>query len=370
MAQREVRGFARRRQAMAYAPTIRSSGNGPLTATEAFRPDRWSTIREVQMRRVSLQTPTLVYNDSTVGPAPIPLQERALQTITAEPWFKVCDEGIQLEGPSFDRDGNLFFVDVFGGRVFRLTPDMKLTTVMPKNDRASAGLGIHKDGRIFVAGLGNLKNTGCVVSINPDGTDMRTIVPPSYGYLADDLVFDRDGGFYFTDFRGGASDPVGGVYYVSPDFKTTTPILPNIAIANGVGLSPDGKTLWVTAVAAGLLYRVELADATTVAPFGATITYHFTGFGPDSLRVDQDGNVYVAMYSQGRVLVFNWNGFPIGQILIPGRDAGHNMRSTSMAFRPGTNDLYIVTNDWDGGEGSQIFHAKGFAKGVTMYSHQ
>ena len=316
------------------------------------------------------QAPALVYNTDIRGPAPIPPSEKGLMTITAEPWFKVSDKGIQLEGASFDRDGNLLFVEVFGGRVFRLSPDMKLTTIMPENDRASAGLGIHKDGRIFVPGLGDFKSTGSVVSIKPDGSDMQVIVPKTDGYLIDDLVFDKNGGFYFTDFRGEADDTAGGVYYVSPDFKKITPVLPNVAIANGVGLSPDGKTLWVTSVAQGLLYRVELADATTIVPFGAAITYHFTGFGPDSLRVDADGNVYVAMYSQGRVMAFNPNGFPIGQILIPGRDAGHNMRSTSLAFKPGTNDMYIVTNDWDGGEGSQIFHAKGFGKALPMYSHQ
>ena len=316
------------------------------------------------------QAPTLVYNADTRQPAPIPLSEKGLPTITAEPWFKVSDKGLQLEGASFDRDGNLIFVEVFGGSIFKLSPDMKLTTIMPANDRASAGLGIHKDGRIFVAGLGDFKSTGSVVSIKPDGSDMQFIVPKTDGYLIDDLVFDNNGGFYFTDFRGEANDPAGGVYYVSPDFKKITPVLPHIAIANGVGLSPDGKTMWVTSTAQGLLYRVELADPTTIAPFGAAITYKFTGFGPDSLRVDAEGNVYVAMYSQGRVLVFNPSGYPIGQILIPGRETGHNMRSTSMAFKPGTNDIYIVTNDWDGGQGSQIFHAKGFAKALQMYSHQ
>ena len=46
------------------------------------------------------------------------------------------------------------------------------------------------------------------------------------------------------------------------------------------------------------------------------------------------------------------------------------MRSTSLAFIPGTNDLVILTNDASGGEGSWIFRAKGFAKGTTLYSHQ
>jgi lactonase len=84
------------------------------------------------------------------------------------------------------------------------------------------------------------------------------------------------------------------------------------------------------------------------------VAYHFTGFAPDSLRADSAGNVYVAMYSQGRVLVCNPSGVPIGQILIPTRESGHNMRTTCVGFFPGTDDMVILTNDGDGGEGAWI----------------
>ncbi len=80
-------------------------------------------------------------------------------------------------------------------------------------------------------------------------------------------------------------------------------------------------------------------------------------------------NLYVAMYSQGRVLVFNHNGMPIGQVLLPGRERGHNLRSTSLAIRPGTDEMLIVTNDWDGGEGSTIFRAQAFGKALPLYAH-
>lgn len=314
--------------------------------------------------------PVLAYDAQTRGPAPVPPSERGLQTVVAQPWFKVSDEGLQLEGPSFDRDGNLLFVEVFGGRVFRLTPDQTLSVVLGENKLGSAGLAIHKDGRVFIAGLGNFKDTGSVVAVRPDGSGLQTIIPPEAGYLPDDLVFDAQGGFYFTDFQGISTDPKGGVYYVSPDFKAITPVLPHLAVANGVALSPDGKELWATEFSRGLLHRVELADATTIAPFGTAVAYHFTGSGPDSMRADADGNLYVAMYGQGRVLVFNKNGMPIGQVLLPGREEGHNLRSTSMAIKPGTDDLYIVTNDWKAGQGSTIFHVKAFAKALPLYSHR
>jgi lactonase len=312
----------------------------------------------------------LTYTAETQGIVPMPAPERALQTVTAEPYFKVSDQALQLEGPSFDRSGNLLFVEVFGGSVLKLTPDKKLSTLVPENKFGSAGLAVHKDGRIFLAGLGNFKDTGTVVAFNADGSNLQTIIPASAGFLPDDIVFDQKGGFYFTDFQGTSTKPTGGVYYVSPDFKTTTPVLANMAVANGVALSQKDKLLWTNEFSAGRLHRVELANATTIAPFGTTVPYHFLGHAPDSMRTDSDGNVYVAMYQQGRVMVFNDNGIPIGQILLPGRDAGHNLRSTSLAFVPGTNEVLIVTNDGPGGQGSMIFRARGFAKGTTLFSHQ
>jgi len=208
------------------------------------------------------------------------------------------------------------------------------------------------------------------VAVSPDGSAVTTIVPSQSGYAPNDLVFDSRGGLYFTDFRGISTDPLGGAYYVSPASTTVTPVLPHLAMANGIALSPDGKELWITEFSRNLLHRVELANATTIAPFGTAIAYHFTGPAPDSMRADSEGNLYVAMYGQGRVLVFNKNGIPIGQVLLPGRDEGHNLQSTNMAIKPGTNDLYIVTSDGSGGEGASIFHAKAFAKAPPLYSQQ
>jgi len=312
----------------------------------------------------------LAYDSQTRGPVPIPPSERSLQTVVAEPWFKVSDQGIVLEGPCFDRNGNLVFSDVYGGHVLRLTPDKRLSTVFSEKNLGPGGLAIHRDGRIFIAGVGDLNGSGSIIAVRADGSGRKTIVPPEAGYVPNDLVFDSRGGFYFTDFRGISTDPQGGAYYVSPDFKTITPVLPHLAMANGVALSQDGTELWATEFSRNLLHRVVLGSPTTIAPFGTAIAYHFTGPAPDSMRADRDGNLYVAMYGQGRVLVFNKNGIPIGQVLLPGRDEGHNLQSTSMAIKPGTNDLYIVTNDGNGGQGAMIFHAKVFAKALPLYSHQ
>jgi len=69
-------------------------------------------------------------------------------------------------------------------------------------------------------------------------------------------------------------------------------------------------------------------------------------------------------------MVFNPKGIPIGQVLLPGRDEGHHLRTTSMALRPGTNELLIVTSDGDGGRGATIFRAGAFAKALPLFGNR
>ena len=256
-------------------------------------------------------TLALTYDSQTRGPVPIPPSERSLQTAVAEPWFTVSREAIVLEGPAFERNGNLLFCDVSGRRVLRLTPDKRLSTLTGLDDVAPGGIAIHKDGRIFIAAMNLVRKTGLIVAVKPEGTGRQTIVPATAGYMPNDLVFDAHGGFYFSDFRGISTEPKGGAYYVSPDFKMITPVLPHRAMANGIALGPDGKQLWITEFSRNLLHRVELADATTITPIGTAIAYHFTGPAPDSMRGDSDGNLYVAMYGQGRVRCSTKTGYPL-----------------------------------------------------------
>ena len=60
------------------------------------------------------------------------------------------DVDYYLEGPSFDRAGNLYFTDVPYGRIFRMTPDGHVD-LAAEYDGEPNGLKIHKDGRIFIA---------------------------------------------------------------------------------------------------------------------------------------------------------------------------------------------------------------------------
>ena len=318
---------------------------------------------------------TLSYTDATRALAPIPVGERDLPTATAEPYFRVGDGTVALEGPAFDRQGNLLFVDIYGGRVLRLSPDRQLATVYTEKDLHPAGIAIHKDGRIFVACVGPINSSGhfdagSVIALDPGGGNRRVIVPSSAGYVVDDMVFDNDGGFYFTDFRGTSTDAKGGLFYVTPDFKTIKPMLPNMCAANGVALSPDDKVVWATEYCLNRLHRLELSAPGVLARGGVSVPYTFMGRAPDSMRTDSAGNAYVALNWQARILVLSPFGIPIGQILLPGREDNMYLKSTSLALVPGSRDLVIVARDVVGEGGAMIFAARGPAPGFPMFSHQ
>lgn len=301
--------------------------------------------------------------------ASVPLNERAIPFKEAKPWFKVSDQQMQLEGLCFDNQNHLFFVDVFGGGVYALElTAMKLEKIASFENKNPATVKRNHDGRLFVCCLGDMRGTGSVVSMNPDGSDQQVVVDSSLGYVIDDLSFDQDGGFYFTDFKGYSCEPTGGVYYVSPDYKTITKVLANMAVPNGVVLNTTGNGLWITEMSQNRLHYLSMTEAPTIiANYGSSVPYHFTGLeGPDSICIDANDNLYVAMYMQGRAMVFDKYGLPIEQILLPERKKHKMLRSTSVAIHPNKKQLVLCSNDGEGDGGAWLYTCKSLSKGILL----
>lgn len=315
-----------------------------------------------------LATAGSVHSASQANPVPIPPGEQALPSETAQSWITVSPENNILEGAIFDADGNLLFCDVSRRRIMRLTPEKELTTLLELPDMGVGGIAFHPDGRLFMAALDLAKGKGAILAWSPEKGKIDTIIPPEAGYWPNDLVFERGGGFYFSNFRRNTAQPAGGIYYAYPDGRQIIPVIPNLDQANGVALSPDGKTLWATEFAKNRLHRAVLTDPVNLSPIGAAIPYHFTGITPDSMRVDRNGNVYVALYGQGRVLVFNERGIPVQQILLPERELGKNLLSTSLALNPKNNEMFIVSSNEQADQPAKIFRANALAEGLPPLS--
>ena len=298
--------------------------------------------------------------------APIPPEESGLQTVLAEHFLTVYNsKEWSLEGLCFDRKGDLYLTDVHRGRVLKVDMKTKVISLVyqtdPDKHLMAAAVKIHKDGRLFVCccahggrNLMKFHNNGCIIAVNPDGTNPQVIVE---GYNINDMVFDFDGGIYFGDYTGTSMYPTGGVYYIDPEYMSVRPIVLNLASPNGLCRSKDGKALWITEMATGNLIRYMIDSNISY------IHYHVSGAqGPDSISIDNDDNLYCAVYQQGRVLIFNKNGFPIGQVLLPGRENGENLGSTHPMIRPETNELYICSFDEKGDRGAALYRAGAFAE--------
>lgn len=285
---------------------------------------------------------------------PIPPAEQGLLTVTAEPFLHVTDEiPRHLEGVCFDESGeNMYFCATDCGRVFHYSfASGKLTQIWHEPGVRSFGLKRHHDGRLFAACYPQGKPAGIYI-LSPAGEYIETVLE---GMYCDDVAFMRDGSFYASEFIGDIFDRRGCVHHVSADMKNVTPYIQHLAAPNGIALSPEEDVLWITEYNGGQLLRTPTAGG------WSSVCYSFTGVhGPDSCETDADGNLYVAMTFQGRILVFNRDGFPIGQVLLPNRERGYNLFSTHATVRPGTKELYITSSD-DTHGGSWIFKSESFA---------
>jgi gluconolactonase len=127
----------------------------------------------------------------------------------------------------------------------------------------------------------------------------------------------------------------GAVYYVSPQGKINR-LLDNMAFPNGIALSPDEKTLYIGETSLNAVWRVDLEELWVLTVRSARVmTYLNGGASPDGMALDAKGNVYVAYFEVGEVVVLTPQGKIIGSIKLLGvRDADHQRG----LWRPGHED--------------------------------
>ncbi|MDV9115109.1 SMP-30/gluconolactonase/LRE family protein [Lactiplantibacillus plantarum] len=303
---------------------------------------------------------------------PIPENERHLDTVTATEFVVIPSEitGMNfLEGLCFRDADNLLVCNTFQSKIYSVnvqTKAVNLFTILPGH-AFPTGICVHQNGNIFVACSGSDDGSMIIVLSNQGQLLKKLLVGTTRSI--DDLVFDRKGGFFFTDLAGTHNRRTAGVFYMAPDLITVHSVVATGMVAsNGIALSPDEKVLWVTDFGGAKLYRFNLADdGYHIQPYNSLTPYTFTGTdGPDSATIDEDGNLYVAMCGQARYLIFNPNGFPIGQVLIPEREQGKMAKSTHMAIRPFTNSGFFCASDPNTGE-CKIYQADVYSNANLGY---
>ena len=266
-----------------------------------------------------------------------------------------------LEGPSFDKDGNLYCTDIPYGRIFRVSPD-GVFTVVAEYDGNPYGLKIHKDGRIFICDHKN----GIVV-LNPDKGEVKPVVF-QFGIEhfkgVNDLVFASNGDLYFTDM--GASsliNPTGRVFRLRSDGELEL-LLNNVPGCNGLVLNPNETLLFVAAMRANAIWQVPLQPSGGITQAGSKVGVfiHLTGglSGPDGLAVDEEGSLAICQSGFGSVWLFSKWGEPLYRIR-----SCKGVRTTNLAYGGPERKMLYITE----AESGTILRAKMPVPGHLMYSH-
>lgn len=157
----------------------------------------------------------------------------------------------------------------------------------------------HQDETLYITSI-----IGELVKYDPK-TDQLSRVVNTYNGL-NDLVFDQNGGLYFTEPMGSqALKPVGKVYYLPPGEKEPVLFADNIAYPNGIAISADGNRVYISEFDKNQVLSVPsiTAEASPETPF--VFAQFEGGIGPDGLAVDAEGNVYVAHFQAGENVVLD-----------------------------------------------------------------
>ena len=257
--------------------------------------------------------------------------------------------GSFLEGPSFDRAGNLYVVDLAWGRIFKINEKKGFELVI-EYDGEPNGLAIHKDGRIFVAD--HKQGILCL----QDGKAVPVVSRYHQQRFkgVNDLTFDSHGNLYFTDQGvSDLADPTGCVYRYSPDGKLEQ-LANNLPSPNGIVF--EKNLLYVAVTRANAVWRLPLAPDGTVVRMGVFL--HLSGGrGPDGMAMDEKGGLAVSHIDMGVVWIFSHRGEALCRVQSCKSDM-----VTNVAYKG--NEIYIT----DSGSGC-ILRARVPTPGRTLFSH-
>lgn len=280
-------------------------------------------------------------------------------------WELVTD-GLQFpEGPIALADGSLILVEIARGALTRIGRDGRASVVVDLGGGPN-GAAIGPDGAVYIC------NNGGFVWHREPGITRVIGTPDDYagGWIErvdlatgeaerlydrcgerrlngpNDLVFDRHGGFYFTDhgkFHARHIDR-GVVYYALADGSSIREVIFPISLPNGIGLSPDEQTLYVVETETARLWAYDVLEPGKVellpypSPTSGRIVYGAGGLTRfDGLKCEASGRVCVAtLQNGGLTTVTPQDGFA-EHVPLPDR------HTTNLCFAgPDMRTLYVT----------------------------
>jgi gluconolactonase len=206
------------------------------------------------------------------------------------------------EGPTVDRDGNVYFTDIINQRIMKLSADGTLSTYRD-NSNVANGLLIDPQGRLIACEGATFERPGVKLKGTPrvTRTDLKTgkveVLADSYEGKPligpNDVTIDGKGRLYFTELNGAA------VYRIDAPGKLARILAaPDVRSPNGIQVSPDDTKLYLVEANQGqggprLIRSYDLQPDGTVR--NMRVLYDFSpGRSADGMSIDTQGNLYAS----------------------------------------------------------------------------
>jgi gluconolactonase len=251
------------------------------------------------------------------------------------------------EGPLYV-DGNLYYVGWVSNTLSKW--DGKSTTVLNSLAGCSHnGLALTAH-RTFL--LACTDNHGAILELDMSGKQLRRWDADNKGNKFDgginDVMVAANGGAYATVFGPPEDVPTavaGKILYLAPGANLWVEVARDLNYANGIGISPDQKTLYVSETVGNCILKFDVnLDGTLKNRANFALLNLLTPnkanswwLGPDSMKIDGKGNMYVAQWFGGQILKISPQGKLLRRFEIA---AGGG--TTNVAFGPGEKDLYVT----------------------------
>jgi gluconolactonase len=258
-----------------------------------------------------------------------------------------------LEGPSFDRKGNLWCVDIPFGRIFCIGKKGEWD-VAAEYDGWPNGLKIHKNGTIYIADY----KKG-LLTLDPKSGKVETLLGSAFSESfkgLNDLHFADNGDLYFTDQgQSGIADPTGRVWRLRSSGELQK-LVTNAPSPNGITINGKNSQVYVAITRSQQIWRLPLMAGGTPSKTGVAIQLSGGHAGPDGIEMDADDGLVVCHLGVG-IWRFDSNCLPTHLV-----HAGERHRlMTNIAFQG--KRLYI-TDSMNG----EILTAEMPVAGKKLYS--
>lgn len=278
-------------------------------------------------------------------------------------WTEANRGGVEvecfLEGPAFDRDGNLWVVDIPFGRIFRIDPRGEWELVV-QYDGWPNGMKIHRDGRLFICDY----RKGLLV-LDPVTARLETVLGTFHSESfkgLNDLHFAANGDLYFTDQgQTGCIDPTGRVFRLRTNGSLER-LADNVPGANGITLNGNDRQVYVAATGVQQVWRLPLLADGAITK--SRVALQFTGgiAGPDGIETDDEDGLLVCHLGVG---VYRFDARMLPTHLVYSDDPRH-LNLANIAFGgPDRRTLHVVQ-----ALTGEILTAHMPVAGKKLYAHQ